>query len=257
MMNGIKIFGVVCVVFLGWDARGVDGACRIAVKSKGERVGSYMEPTVFEAIHTLHNPLEAGLYNEIRSRAVSYPFAFSTDREGSPVEGGSVCFAWNKEGFYVAAELEDSFLISENRSDEQLHYEFGDLLELFMKPADDTYYWEMYATAFGNKSTLFFPRNRTGMDVDGFLHAHPFQGLEVSVEKTSKGWNAQMWVPAEQLKALGMGWGSGSRWRVFCGRYNYDSAELKDPKLSMVPSASKTNYHLTNEYAVLRFCVAR
>lgn len=213
-----------------------------------------MESTVFEAVHSLRNPLEAGLYDEIRSRAAAYPFAFSTDHQGSPVESGSVCFAWNEEGFYVAAELEDSVLVSENRTDEQLHYEFGDLLELFMKPAADTYYWEMYATPFGNKSTLFFPREREGMEVEDFLDTHHFHGLEVSAKKTGTGWNAQMWVPSEQLQALGGAWGPGSNWRVFCGRYNYGNTELKDPELSMVPSLSETNYHLTDEYAVLRFC---
>ena len=73
-------------------------------------------------------------------------------------EGASVRFGWNAAGLYVSAELEDSCLISTNRADEQLHFETWDVLELFIKPADDFYYWEMYATPFGNKSTLFFPR---------------------------------------------------------------------------------------------------
>jgi len=198
--------------------------------------------------------MKAGLFDEVRRRVVAYPLTFSTDRKGAPVEGGSVSFAWNKAGFYVAAELEDSLLVSENRRDEQLHYEFGDVFELFIKPANDTYYWEMYATPFGNKSTLFFPRERQGMEVGDFLNAHNFQGLEVSAQKTSKGWNAQMWVPAEQLTALGGAWGPGSAWRVLCGRYNYSGSDLKDPELSMVPPLSVTNYHLVDEYALLCFC---
>jgi len=213
-----------------------------------------VEPFVFEAIQCLENPLEAGLFDEVRNRAAAYPLAFSADRTGAPSEGGSVGFAWNEAGFHVAAELEDSMLVSENRRDEQLHYEFGDVFELFIKPANDTYYWEMYATPFGNKTTLFFPREREGMDTDDFLNAHGFHGLEVAAEKTSKGWNAQMWVPAEQLTALGAGWGPGSQWRVFCGRYNYNHPDLKDPELSMVPPLSATNYHLVGEYATLRFC---
>jgi hypothetical protein len=83
------------------------------------------------------------------------------------------------------------------------------------------------------------------------LTNHDFRTLEVSVEETGNGWNARMFVPASQLIALGAGWGDGTEWTVFCGRYNYNSEDLADPELSMVPALSATNYHLTDEYARL------
>lgn len=207
----------------------------------------------FEAVYSEHHPIEAGLYDEIRRRATAYSFAFSTDLDGVPVEGAEVWFAWNEEGLYVAAELEDSLLVSENRRDEQLHYQFGDLFELFVKPANETYCWEMYATPFGNKSTLFFPDDDFSISLDDLLHAHDDHGLEVTAEETSAGWKAQLWVPAEQLKSRGESWGPGSEWCAFCGRYNYNNTELANPELSMVPALSATNYHLIDEYAPLRF----
>ncbi len=209
--------------------------------------------TVFEAVHSPVNPMEAGLYDEIRRCAPAYPFAFSTDRDGTPVEGAEVWFAWSENGLYVGAALEDSFLVAENRNDEELHFESGDVFELFAKPAGDSYYWEMYATPFGNKTTLFFPREREGMILDQFLHAHDFQNLQVAAAETATGWKTEMWVPVEQLQAFGALWGPGSEWDIFCGRYNYNNAELADPELSMAPALSATNYHLTNEYATLRF----
>lgn len=209
--------------------------------------------TTFEAVHCERNPIESGLYDEIRNRATAYPFAFSTDREGAPMEGAEVWFAWNPGGLYVGAVLEDSFLIAKNRADEELHFESGDVFELFVKPADDPYYWEMYATPFGNKTTLFFPREREGMMLDQFLHAHPYQALQVAAAKTAQGWKAEMWVPAEQLTALGATWGPSAEWTLFCGRYNYNNEQLTDPELSMAPALSKTHYHLTAEYATLRF----
>ena len=209
--------------------------------------------TTFEAIYCGSNPIESGLYEEIQERATAYPFAFSTDREGTPIEGAEVWFAWNQSGLYVGAALEDSFLIAKNRADEELHFESGDVFELFVKPADDSYYWEMYATPFGNKTTLFFPREREDMILDQFLHAHKYQALHVASSKTPQGWKAEMWVPAEQLTALGAGWGPGAEWTLFCGRYNYNNEQLADPELSMAPALSATNYHLTAEYAALRF----
>ncbi len=197
----------------------------------------------------MHPVFEAFRYPEF---GPAYPFAYSTDRDGAPQEGASVCFAWDDRGLYVSAELEDSCLIQQNRADEQLHFETGDLFELFLKPLNDSYYWEMYATPYGNKTTLFFPRERAGMTVEQHLKDHSFQDLEISAEPISKGWKAQMFVPDSQLTALGAGWGDGTEWSVFCGRYNYNSEDLANPELSMAPPLSATNYHLTDEYALLK-----
>ena len=90
------------------------------------------------------------------------------------------------------------------------------------------------------------------MTVDQHLKDHSFHGLDVSVEETSNGWNACMFVPVSQLTALGAGWGDDTPWTIFCGRYNYNRDDLKNPELSMAPPLSATNYNLTREYADLR-----
>ena len=183
----------------------------------------------------------------------SYSMALSHDRVGIPQEGGTVRFVWNSEGIIVRAELTDSCLISTNRHDEQLHYQCGDVFELFLKPLNAPYKWEMYATPYGNKSTLFFPTWPTTLTVEESLRHHNLRGLKVSVETTSTGWTAQMSVPAADLTAMGMGWGAGFEWTAFCGRYNCNQEDLKTPELSMFPAASATNYHLIDEYAILDF----
>lgn len=182
-------------------------------------------------------------------KVTGYPLSFSLDVGGFPEEKGVVRFAWNEQGIFVRAELEDSFLIANARCDEQLHFETGDVFELFVKPLNDDYYWEMYVTPFGNKSTLFFPHDRAGMDIANFLHDHDFHSLAVSSEITPAGWVAELFVPAAQLTAFGGGWSRNAEWTVLCGRYNYNNEALAEPELSMLPSVSRTNYHLTNEYA--------
>ena len=184
----------------------------------------------------------------------AYALAYSRDRLGVPQESGQVCFRWDAVGLYVFAELEDSCIVAKNRKDEQLHYMHGDVFELFLKPKDEDYYWEMYAVPSGNKSTLFFPSDRSELELNDFLQGHRFRGLEVAIEDSAVGWNARMFVPADQLTALGAGWGDGTEWTVLCGRYNYSSTDLADPELSMAPALSSTNYHLTAEYARLKFC---
>lgn len=181
-----------------------------------------------------------------------YPLLYSRDKAGSPQEGGLVRFAWAQNGLYVLAELEDSCIVARNQQDEQLHYKYGDVFELFVKPRGEPYYWEMYVTPKGNKSTLFFPPDRDGLGLDDFLRGHDFRGLEVMAEQTSIGWNARLFIPIEQLTALGAGWGDGTEWTVFCGRYNYNSEDLDDPEISMAPALSRENHHLVDEYASLR-----
>jgi hypothetical protein len=199
----------------------------------------------------------------------AYSFAYSLDCDGEPKEGATVRFAWDECGLYVFSELEDSCLIQKNRADEQLHFKTGDVFELFVKPLNDSYYWEMYSTPFGNKTTLFFPRDREGLTLDDFLRNHPFQGLDVAScdghrtfpasenkgvvdQPSSNGWKTRLFVPVAQLTALGAGWGDGTEWTVFCGRYNYNSGDLSDPELSMAPALAETNYHRTAEYAFLK-----
>ena len=159
----------------------------------------------------------------------SYPLTYSTDREGMPLEAATVRFAWNESGLHVLAEMEDSRLIALNREDEQLHYLSGDVFELFVKPLNDTYYWEMYSIPSGNKSTLFFPCDRAGMELKDFLHGHNYRGLEVAVEKIPTGWNARMFIPALQLTDLGADWNAGAEWTILCGRYNYNNEDLSSP----------------------------
>lgn len=185
--------------------------------------------------------------------APSYELVCSSVPNSYPVEKGVVQFAWNERGLYVVAKLADSCMVAQNLRDEQLHNQFGDVFELFVKPLNDSYYWEMYATPNGNKSTLFFPRERKGMTTVDFLNVHTFRGLEVHVMKRPDGWDAELFIPVGQLNAFGASWGVCSTWTAFCGRYNYSNEAITDPELSMTPPLSEVNYHLTEEYAEIRF----
>jgi len=73
--------------------------------------------------------------------APGYPLAYSRDRPGRPREGGEVKFGWTPDGLYLAAHLEDRDLVAMNDRDEQLHFRYGEVRELFVKPVHDSYYW--------------------------------------------------------------------------------------------------------------------
>lgn len=218
------------------------------------------QPPSVEAVYTPVIPQIDGIPDETLWKAApGYPLTFSLDREGTVTAAGEVKFAWNKHGLYLAARMADTDLIANLDQDEQLHQRSGDTLELFVKPKNDSYYWEMYVTPRGNKTTLFWFRSISRKTFTDPLTGHAFHELRVGAQAdgtvnestdTDIGWTAEMWVPASQLTHFEEPWGPDGNWTVFVGRYNYSSG-LADPELSMFPPLSETRFHFTDEYAGL------
>ena len=217
---------------------------------------------VMQAIHVEVMPEIDGKLNEIIwQKTPSYTLSFSKDKTGKPKETASVKLAWNKQGLYLAVQLEDSDLLAYDDRDEEMHFKYGDALELFVKPRDNSYYWEMYVTPRSNKTTIFIFRSISNKFFTDPLKGHDFRDLKVcavtqgslnDISDSDKDWTAEMWVPASYMKHFKEPWGPNGNWTVFCGRYNY-TKDLDHPELSMYPPISKTNYHLTKEYALLQF----
>jgi hypothetical protein len=192
--------------------------------------------------------------------AVAYPLSLSVAEkaEGKELtEAGEVRVAWDNQFFYVAVRYTDSDVVAEGAEDQLHHYLMGDLAELFIKPADQTWYWEMYVTPAGRKTTLFFPgRGRLGLksaedNPGGLVVAAQVQGTLNQWQDKDASWTGEMAVPLRDLTARGESFGPGSAWTIMVSRYNY-SRHLPWKELSMTPQISKTNYHLIEDYAVLK-----
>jgi hypothetical protein len=175
-------------------------------------------------------------------------------------EGGAVRFAWDDKYFYVAMDFTDSDIVAEGKTDQLMHYEKGDVGELFLKPDDYTWYWEMYVTPTGKKTNIWFPgRGRLLVPscleyTCGLTVAAQCDGTLNRWQDTDKGWTAEMAMPISDLTARGESFGPGSKWHVFVGRYNYSRyLNTIGPELSSSPQLSATNYHLLEEYAPLVF----
>ncbi len=57
--------------------------------------------------------------------------------------------------------------VAEGKEDQLHHYQMGDLVELFLKPEDYTWYWELYATPIGKKTNFWFPAPRAISNITG------------------------------------------------------------------------------------------
>lgn len=179
--------------------------------------------------------------------------------DGRPAESGVFRIAWNEEFITVAGELRDSDLVDQGRRDQEQHYQTGDVFEVFLKPATDTYYWEFYATPAALQSAFFFP----GRGHLALPECYAERGLKIVVRANRDGtlnqwrdrdrsWRAVMRIPTAALQQYGAAVGPGAEWRLLVARYNY-SRYLPRPELSSFPRLPRPDFHLYEAYAVLRF----
>ena len=204
-----------------------------------------------------------GIFNEpVWQEAVVYRMHLPVDRsENNQLEEvGQVRLAWNEEYFYVSVKFDDSDIVAEGTADQLHHYKLGDVCELFLKPADKTWYWELYVTPQGNKTTFFFPsQGRMGLPScfsnysSGLQVAAQYDGTLNNWQDKDSYWTAEMAMPIKDLTARGERFGPDADWRILVARYNYSYYLAgKGAELSSTPRLLKTNYHLLEQYAVLK-----
>jgi len=210
------------------------------------------------------------LDEEIWENAPAYPMNPAPGRSSPiPFAGGTLRFAWDDEHLYFAAELEDDNILAYKDADGEHHYAFGDVIELFVAPADKTWYWELYATPLGRQTVMFLQRTED-MPPDSFPRITILEDVRmdvaVKVDGTvndlgdkDKGWIVEMAVPVSELTKMGDAWGPGSEWTILVGRYDYsryfDERGEQDAQfeLSSAPALSRMSFHLKDEYARLVF----
>ena len=72
------------------------------------------------------------------------------------VEPGKVRVLWDDKYLYVGIEFTDRDLYAEVKEDQKHHYRTGDVAEVFLKPLNKRWYWELYVTPLGNKTAFFW-----------------------------------------------------------------------------------------------------
>ncbi len=174
-----------------------------------------------------------------------------------PLEGGTVRLAWDDRYLYVGVQFTDSDVVAEANSDQHHQYNFGDTAELFLKPENQTWLWEMYATPAGHKTTFFYPgagqaflpsaanyhsRLKVAAHVNGSLNQW---------RDRDEGWSAEYAVPLEELKEVGQPLTPDTPWLILISRYNY-SRYLPAKELSSTPRQPYPAYKLVDYYARLK-----
>lgn len=254
-MKSIRCLNILIPVFLIF----VSGCALNSIQKTG---ANSEKPNVFYAFYSEQTVNVDGLLDEpIWTKAKAYPLHLSKDKTDAGeelIEAGEVRFAWDDNFFYLASTFYDSDIVAEGKEDQLHHYRYGDLCEMFLKPADENYYWELYVTPAGNKTSFFFPsRGYLGLpscfeDYRSDLKvAAKCNGTLNSWQDKDNSWTAEMAMPVKDLQAYGAKFSPQANWKILIGRYNY-SVHLENVELSMTPQISQTSFHLYEQYADLK-----
>ena len=176
------------------------------------------------------------------------------------VEPGKVRVLWDDKYLYVGIEFNDSDLVAEGTEDQLHHYQMGDLAEVFLKPLNQTWYWELYVTPAGYKTSFFFPgRGVVGLP-SSFSKTPALPGMKVAAvckgtlnnswDKDKK-WFAEMAIPRKELDMVGERIEPGVPWTIFFGRYNF-TRYLPWKENSCFPHIKPFNFHYYEKFAMLK-----
>lgn len=175
-----------------------------------------------------------------------------------PIEGGTVRLLWSSEYLFIGVDLSDSDVVQEDDRDQQHHYRTGDVIEVFLKPAEAPFYWEFYAAPNDSATAFFYPgRGRLGLpsnlDYQSRVRvAVQLNGTLNDWRDRDVGWSAEVVIPRSELTAHGIPFDPGQSWRILIGRYNY-SAFLTDRELTMYPPLPRATFHRYEYWARLEF----
>jgi hypothetical protein len=64
---------------------------------------------------------------------------------------------WTESHVIVGVTCTDADVIAESDADQEFHYKFGDVVEVFLKPERQSWYWELYGTPKGKRTRFFYP----------------------------------------------------------------------------------------------------
>ena len=181
--------------------------------------------------------------------------------EDRVVMRGNIRILWDEDYLYVSGELMDEDLVVRGEGDQRLHCNTGDVFEVFLKPENGSWYWELYGNPLGDKTAMFYP-GRGHHSLPGILSPNsPLPGMKCAAkcrgtvnrsDDHDSGWTVEMAIPRKELSAKGIAFAPGVSWRVLFGRYDYSRWQLLR-ELSSFPQLRFFDFHSHEEYSHLVF----
>lgn len=160
---------------------------------------------------------------------------------------------------YVAAWFRDRDVQAQGHADQQMHFQLGDTLEVFLGPAKSSWYWEIYATPNARKTLYFFPSpahqglpSSQAQDPSPLRVAARIQGSLNQWRDEDEGWTVEVAIPLTLLAEQGVPLDADHPWRVLLARVNYSRPSPRaGPDLTTVPGVSWPGFHDQSLYGPL------
>lgn len=176
-----------------------------------------------------------------------------------PVSPGKVRLLWDKEYLYIGAEFQDDDIVAEGTKDQQMHCNLGDVLEVFLKPAEANHYWEIHISPANYQIVLFYPGRGHHLLPSvipdkkplGVKSAITLDGTLNRSDDFDRAWTAEVAIPLAEPGLKGVPLDSKNNWKILIGRYNY-SCHQKVKELSSFPELRFFDFHSHEEYATLK-----
>ncbi len=191
-------------------------------------------------------------------KTVPYTLKLCGDDQGmAPQESSTVKVTWHDRHLYISADFEDRDILAEGQTDDEPHYQLGDVFEVFLKPEYSDWYWEIWLTPHGKKTSLFWPEPRkSASGAEQYLklkmnYAAKIDGtLNDSTDKDRR-WQCEVDIPFAELNQSGKLHANGD-WTILIARQNYTGVVEKEHReLSSYPGLSTCNFHAHRDYALL------
>lgn len=176
------------------------------------------------------------------------------------IEPGTIRLLWDENYLYVGIEFRDQDILAEGTADQLYHYSMGDTAEIFIKPLNKTWYWEIYVTPSNRKTVFFFP-SRGMLGIPSCFPKEPaikrlktgavyFGTLNSPWDRDSK-WTAEIAIPRKEIGTVGEQLAPNVPWKIFFGRYNY-GRNLTQRELSSYPQQNNVDFHSHYDYGRLK-----
>jgi hypothetical protein len=178
--------------------------------------------------------------------------------DATPREAGRVRAAWDEQHLYVAIDLVDHDVKSSSTADGQSHHRNGDVAEIFLKPADRPWYWELHVTPRGWLSAMYWsgpvstrpPGYDPRVSPRFFKAAVDVRGTVKQAGDRDEGWTVEAAIPwAALYRDESARRPADEPWLLFIGRYNYGSTP--GAELASWPPVPITSFHMTERYGRL------
>lgn len=174
----------------------------------------------------------------------------------SSLLGGTVRFAWNGASLLLHATLPDRDIFNPVTRFNEPAYLAGDVFEIFLRPLNQTAYYELHISPTNQRYQARFPKNRADALPGETVEPTTVDFLirsEVRIDRAAARWEVFAEIPLEPL-CESAPLSTSTEWLVSFSRYDYTRTENgMTAELFSTSPHSELSFHRQHEWFSILF----